>query len=194
MLRRYRWLGIALALIILCGAVLMLYQRFIVAPATSRFTRLMPLLSDLGLYAAIALLPVSLALLVLLVLRARGVVDTRTLRRRVLSTLLATLIASSICAATALGLLVTHPDFPLGPTLVASEPSPDGKQVAYLYRYFLSGFLVFKRQAGQVTLRHHDVVRTPVYAATLRLRWVADGTVRIAGPGVRPRNSSFDPR
>lgn len=77
MVRRYRWLAIGLVLVVFCGAALMLYQHFIVAPATSQATRLMPLLSDFGLYAAIALGPALLLLHVLLMLRARGAVDER---------------------------------------------------------------------------------------------------------------------
>lgn len=186
MLRRYRWLAIALALVVFSGAALMLYQHWVVTPATSQATRLMPLLCDVGLYAVVALLPVSLALLVVLVLRARSAVDQRPLRRRVLSTLLATVIAAAICAATGTGLLATHPDFPLGPSLVTSQASPDGKQVAYLYRYFLGSLSVFKRQAGHVTLRYDHTFRNPVRSSQPQLRWSADGKVQIVDPAGQP--------
>jgi len=152
---------------------------------TSSSERVVPLLTDAGSYLALVPLGVVVFLLFGLLPGARPKLAERRdkLRHWALHA-----VAVVVALGVALALLVTHPGFPLGPSLVDHQRSPDGSKTGYLYRScFMGAHLgVFVRDGSELTMHRVESIRRDSCEDGVRVRWVGNEVAEaVDGMGQR---------
>jgi uncharacterized membrane protein YidH (DUF202 family) len=190
-MKRFRWQLRALVVLAAFGFLGIAFHRAI-ASLTTADRRIMPEVTQLGDYFAIAALATTLYLVYLLVRYARAEIRDRSGAYKAAYWIGSLLAHAVLAVGVAILILVANPEFPFEPRLIAKQASPDGDHVAYLYQAgLLCGYEVYVRDAGDAELRKRDSIPRNECDDSLRLRWSDDSktitVVDAAGEPVTPQ-------
>lgn len=178
-MKRFRW---QLRALLVLGAVGFLGFAFnrVIGSLTDENRRIMPEISGIGDYLAVASLATLGYLVYVLVRYARPDIRERSWRYKAAYWALSLLIHAVVAAAVALLVIISHPEFPLGPRLLDEQPSPNGAKIGYLYKTsILCVYTVFVRHTGDAELRKVEDIPRDRCDETARLRWTDDEHVEV---------------
>jgi len=176
-MKRYRW-PLRGLLVAAAAGVLGLGLNYEVAAYTTANQRLIPELANAALY--LALVPVAVVLYLVVGL-FRGGRPTGSARREKLIHWALYLLTAVVSLGVALAMVVTRPNFLLGPSLVDRASSPDGTKTGYVYQTcFISAQLgVYVRAKGQVMLNRVETIARPTCNEGVRVHWLANGEPEV---------------
>lgn len=186
-MKRFRWQLRALAVLAVVGFTGFAYNR-VIATLTDENRRVMPPLSGLGDYLAVATLGTTLYMLYVLVRHVRIAIRERSTAAKI-GIWTGSLLAHAVLAIAAAGLILAmHPDFPFGPRLLDTATSPDGQREAYLYEAgLLCGYDVYVRRSGNAELRKLRDIPRHRCEQRVHLRWRDDASdVDVVGDDGQP--------